>query len=420
MDVKEAAVEYLPEIAPQTREDDVPPGYKRTEVGVIPEDWSVDCIENFAHITTGSRNTQDRVDYGHFPFFVRSQNVENINSYSFDGEAVLTAGDGVGTGKVFHYINGKFDVHQRVYQICDFDSRVNGFFFFLYFSEYFYGRIMQMTARSSVDSVRREMISQMLVPLPSEAEQHAIATALSDADALIAALQRLIAKKRAIKQGTMQALLTGRQRLPGFSGAWETKTLDQLGTFRKGQGISRAQAQSGSLPCVRYGELYTIHHDYIRIFVSRISAEVAAFASKVGHGDILFAGSGETKEEIGKCAAIVDDITAYAGGDIVIFRINQGSALFFGYVLNTAQVSRQKASLGQGDAVVHISARALKRVSITIPEPDEQTTIATVFADMDAEIEALEARLAKTRALKAGMMQQLLTGRIRLPLEDAA
>jgi len=89
-------------------------GYKQTEVGVIPEDWEVQQIKNIATIKTGSRNTQDKVDNGIYPFFVRSQIVESINSYSFDGEAVLTAGDGVGVGKVIHYVNGKFDCHQRV------------------------------------------------------------------------------------------------------------------------------------------------------------------------------------------------------------------------------------------------------------------------------------------------------------------
>ena len=129
----------------------VRPGYKQTEIGVIPGDWSIDFIENVAHITTGGRNTQDRVDGGEYPFFVRSQIVERINSYSYDGEAVLTAGDGVGTGKVFHYIKGRFDAHQQVYRISDFSNRVDGYFFYLYFSTHFLNRIMQMTAKSSVE-----------------------------------------------------------------------------------------------------------------------------------------------------------------------------------------------------------------------------------------------------------------------------
>ncbi len=198
---------------------------KQTEIGVIPADWDVACIEDVAHITTGSRNTQDHVEDGLYPFFVRSQTVERINSYSFDGEAVLTAGDGVGTGKVFHYINGKFDTHQRVYRLSDFDARVSGYFFYLYFSTHFYARIMQMTAKSSVDSVRREMISKMLMPLPSRNEQEAIATALSDGNELIESLDKLIAKKRQIKHGTMQVLLTGKKRLNGFLGDWEQRQL---------------------------------------------------------------------------------------------------------------------------------------------------------------------------------------------------
>lgn len=189
-------------------------GYKQTEMGVIPEDWGLEYIENLAHITTGSRNTQDRVDDGQYPFFVRSQKVERINSHSFDGEAVLTAGDGVGTGKVFHYIKGKFDAHQRVYRISEFDECINGYFFYLYFSNHFHNRIMQMTAKSSVDSVRREMIARMLIPLPpTKAEQDAIATILSDMDAEITALEETLVKARNIKQGMMQGLLTGRIRL---------------------------------------------------------------------------------------------------------------------------------------------------------------------------------------------------------------
>ncbi len=193
---------------------EIKPGYKQTVVGLIPEDWGLEFIENLAQITTGSRNTQDRVVDGQYPFFVRSQIVERINSYSFDGEAVLTAGDGVGTGKVFHYINGRFDAHQRVYRISEFNERVNGYFFYLYFSSHFYGRIMQMTAKSSVDSVRREMIARMLIPLPpTKTEQTAIAAILSDMDAEIASLEAKLAKARRLKQGMMQELLTGRIRL---------------------------------------------------------------------------------------------------------------------------------------------------------------------------------------------------------------
>ena len=204
---------------------DVPEGYKVTEVGVIPEDWEVDKIKNISYITTGAKNTQDKIDDGEYPFFVRSSTVERINSYSFDGEAVLTAGDGVGTGKVIHYINAKFDYHQRVYKISDFNEKIEGYFFYLFFRNHFLKRIMSMTAKSSVDSVRMEMIAEMPIPIPLFSEQKAIAFALRDMDALISALKQLINKKRDIKQGAMQQLLTGEKRLPGFSGEWEKKEL---------------------------------------------------------------------------------------------------------------------------------------------------------------------------------------------------
>ena len=199
----------------------------------MPEDWKTARIDVHASITTGSRNTQDKEDDGEYPFFVRSQDVERINSYSYDGEAVLTAGDGVGTGKVFHYIIGRFDVHQRVYRISDFSDEMIGRFFFYQFSAGFYKRIMSMTAKSSVDSVRMEMIGGMEIPLPPPPEQRAIAEALSDVDGLLAALERLIDKKRAIKQAAMQQLLTGETRLLGFSGAWETNRLGEIGLSRR-------------------------------------------------------------------------------------------------------------------------------------------------------------------------------------------
>jgi type I restriction enzyme S subunit len=177
------------------------------------EGWGVDKIDNVCSITTGSKNTQDRIDNAKYPFFVRSQTVEKINSYSFDGEAVLTAGDGVGTGKIFHYINGKFDFHQRVYKMSHFIKKLNGYFFYLYFSNHFYERIMQMTAKSSVDSIRREMIADMAIPIPPLYEQTRIAQILSDMDAEIEVLEKKLAKYKQIKQGLMQVLLTGKIRL---------------------------------------------------------------------------------------------------------------------------------------------------------------------------------------------------------------
>ena len=404
----------------EARATHVPAGYKRTEAGVIPEGWNVDRIDQHAFIKTGSKNTQDKRDGGEYPFFVRSQHIERIDTYSYDGQAVLTAGDGVGTGKVFHYIRGRFDVHQRVYRITDFSGRLNGRYFFYQFSERFHDRIMSMTAKSSVDSVRLEMIAGMLIPMPSVPEQRAIAAVLSDVDGLIESLEALIEKKRAIKRAAMQQLLTGRTRLPGFSGEWEVRTLGELGVFRKGKGIRRTELQDTGSACVRYGELYTRYENYVIHPVSRIPRDVAATALRIEKGELLFAGSGETAEEIGICVAYIGEEPAYAGGDIIVLRASEQDPVYLAHLLNAPVAARQKARMAQGNAVVHIRSDHLAEIEFPLPPLAEQSAIAAVLTDMDDEIAALECRLDKTRAIRQGMMQQLLTGAIRLPIPDDA
>ena len=395
------------------------PGYKETEVGIIPVDWDVDYVENIGDVTTGSKNTQDRIEDGDFPFFVRSQTVERINTYSFDGEAVLTAGDGVGTGKVFHYINGKFDVHQRVYRISDFSPRVNGHFFFLYFSRNFYNRIMQMTAKSSVDSVRRDMITRMMVPLPTiEGEQDAISQAIRDADALLDGLDRLIAKKRDLKQAAMQQLLTGETRLPGFEGEWEVKRLGSLGVTYGGlTGKTKADFGVGSSYYVTFLNVMTNVVINCSTF-DRVKLAQSELQNRVKCGDLLFNGSSETPEEVAMCALVDVDIpNLYLNSFCFGFRFHEGTqanGLFMAYYIRSHEGREIMKSLAQGSTRYNLSKNALLKATLRLPSPHEQTAIATVLSDMDAEIAALEQRRNKTKDIKQAMMQELLTGKTRL------
>lgn len=364
------------------------PGYKHTEVGVIPEDWDVVLVKDIATIATGKRNTQDRVEDGEYPFFVRSQVVERINSYSYDGEAVLTAGDGVGTGKIFHYINGKFDFHQRVYRISDFAESVSGFYFYLYFSNHFYDRITSMTAKSSVDSVRREMIADMPVPLPPLPEQRAIAAVLSDVDELLAKLEVLIAKKRDIKQAAMHQLLTGRIRLPGFSGEWEAKRLGDTLKVRHGKSQHHVAVSDGKYPILGTGgEIGRTNH--------YLCDKPSVLIGRKGTIDV---------------PRYVE--TPFWAIDTLFFTElgNEASAKFIFYKFNTINWR----SYNEASGVPSLNASTIEGIEIRLPSVEEQNAIAAVLSDMDDEIAALEARLEKTRALKQGMMQELLAGRIRL------
>lgn len=197
---------------------------------------------------------------------------------------------------------------------------------------------------------------------------------------------------------------------------WEVSKLSDIGFFHKGSGISKSDANSGYIPAIRYGELYTEYDNYILKCKTFISNDVAKNAAKTIKGDVLFAGSGETKEDIGKCATLLCDDECYAGGDIIILRPNSCNSLLLGFVLNAPYVRIQKAVKGQGDAVVHISTISLQQLLVALPtEIAEQRAIAEVLSDIDSLIELLDKKIAKKRAVKDGAMQQLLTAKKRIP-----
>ena len=192
--------------------------FKDSPLGRIPVEWDVVSVKDIAKIVTGGKDTQDRDDAAPYPFFVRSQIVERISSYSFDGEAVLTAGDGVGTGKVFHYINSKFDFHQRVYCMHSFSDDMDGYFFFQYFRAHFMARVAQFSAKGSVDSLRMAMIADMLLPKPKETEQTRSAQILRKAETLESDYRVQLDKLRSLKTALMQDLLTGEKRVTPLLG----------------------------------------------------------------------------------------------------------------------------------------------------------------------------------------------------------
>ncbi|MBX2916766.1 MAG: restriction endonuclease subunit S [Cyclobacteriaceae bacterium] len=195
---------------------------------------------------------------------------------------------------------------------------------------------------------------------------------------------------------------------------WKIKDLESIGGFLKGKGVSKSELINSGLPCLTYGELYTRHHDVIQEFVSFISEESANNSFKLEKGDILFAGSGETLEEIGKCAAFINDFKAYAGGDIVILRQNSQNAIFLGYLLNHEVVNRQKHKLGQGHSVVHIYSSSLRKVEIPLPPILEQHKIAEILSTWDQAIQKCEQTITELKIRNNGLAKELLTGKKRL------
>jgi len=170
------------------------------------EEWENLYIGDLCKITTGNKDTQNKVNNGAYPFFVRSQTVEQINSYSMDCEAVLTSGDGVGVGKNYHYINGKFDFHQRVYCLYNFSEIVLGKYLYIYFSSFFYDRVKRLSAKNSVDSVRMDMISKMQIQLPCLEEQIKISNFFSAIDQKIEVVAQQIEQAKQWKKGLLQQM----------------------------------------------------------------------------------------------------------------------------------------------------------------------------------------------------------------------
>ena len=198
------------------------------------EDWCVKTAEFLCSISTGKNNTQDKIEGGKYPFYVRSLTIERSNNYLFDEEAVLTVGDGVGTGKVYHYVNGKYDLHQRVYRMFDF-KELSGKYFYYFFSNNFHKRVTAMTAKSSVDSVRMEMISNMDIIYPRLVdEQNLITSFFQNLDNLITLHQKkydklvILKKAMLVKMFPKKGTLVPEIRFKGFSGDWVEKELNEI------------------------------------------------------------------------------------------------------------------------------------------------------------------------------------------------
>lgn len=176
------------------------------------KEWVEYRLGDIADIRTGKKDTKDKVENGMYPFFIRSEIVERIDSYSFDGEAILIPGDG-NIGKIYHYINGKFDFHQRVYKISNFSDACKGKFIYFYLQQYFYKEAMKYTAKATVDSLRLPMLTNLLIYLPEISEQNYVVSVLEMADKEIELLENELQKIKLQKRGLMQQLLTGKIRV---------------------------------------------------------------------------------------------------------------------------------------------------------------------------------------------------------------
>ena len=407
-------------------------GYKLTDVGVVPAEWEITEVGALCSaVLDCHHSTPIWTKSG--TVVIRNQNIRNgkldLSDPSFTDEkhfiertrrAIPTFGDLVITreapmGLVCMIPNGlRCCLGQRMVLLrVDRDAADTQYLLYALMSETIQRAISVAGGTgSTVSNLRIPVLKGLRIAAPNGVEQRAIAAALGDMDALLAGLDRLIAKKRDLKQAAMQQLLTGQTRLPGFQGEWEVRRLGDIATFHKGRGLPKSSLSPyGAEPCVHYGELFTRYPETIDTILSRTDDTSGAFRSVAN--DVLMPTSDVTPRGLAKASCVqVDGVIL--GGDILVIRCN--GRLVFGSFLcyKIRHQEDQILQLVTGTTVFHLYGRDMAKLTLEMPSVDEQEAIVTALTDMDAELTALEARRKKTHALKQAMMQELLTGKTRL------
>ena len=396
-------------------------GYKNTKIGVIPKDWKVVHLNKVATIVGGSTPSSFNKSYwnGNINWFTPTEvgdskyvykSIRKITQLGYEncsakilpvGTIILTTRAVIGDLSI---LKVKACTNQG-FQSFITNRLINNEY--LYYRLAVLKNILLLNASGSTFlEISLNKLRNIKIPLPPLSEQNAIATALSDADALISATEKLIAKKKAIKQGAMQELLKPKE-------GWEEKTLEEDFDIIKGQGLSKSKLdEHGKLECILYGELFTTYKELIREVNSKTNSEEGIMSK---FGDILFPGSTTTVGiDLAKCSTILTN-NVMIGRDIIVLRKKQKhiNPKFIFYYLNI-KCKYKIAAKTKGVTIYHLHGKDLSDIKISYPDYQEQTRIATILSDMDAEISLLEQKLEKQKQIKQGMMQNLLTGKIRL------
>lgn len=401
---------------------EVKPGYKKTELGVIPEDWEVEKLATIAEIATGNTPpTSDSGNYGEDYLFVGPGDlgkekwiVETAKKLSqkgfeisrkFPSNSILFTCIGSTIGKS-GISSTELAANQQINAV--FPSKNHSVDFLFYSLNILASKIKAHACAQAVPIINKSEFGETLIPLPPTlTEQIAIATVLSDTDALIQSLDQLIAKKRNIKQGAMQGLLTGKNRLPGFGGG------------EKGIQVGYKQTEVGVIP-----------EDWEVTAFRNIAISVVSGKSKASRTNGAYPVYGSTgvigytaKSDYSGDAVLIARVGANAGklnlvndeygvtDNTIIVKVNAKQCLkYFWYQFDHKNLNEMVFGSGQP----LITGTQIKDLEVCNPTLAEQTAIATVLSDMDDEIAALEQKRDKYKAIKQGLMQELLTGKIRL------
>lgn len=427
---------------------EVKPGYRQTEVGVIPEDWTVKSIKQISDpVRGGSPRPAGDPRYfngSYIPWLTvaaltnipASQNMVietgsllteegSLHSRTLTSGTLIIANSGATLG-VAKILGMKCCANDGIAALLNLSGDVCTLYLTYYINTHTkYLRDVVATGNGQ-PNLNTNLIGNFKFSLPpTKAEQEAIAEALSDADALIESLEQLIQKKRLIKQGAMQELLTRKKRLPGFSGEWEVKPLGDLFSFSGGYSASRDQLSSEGYCYLHYGDIHgaskmiiDTKDDYQNIPKLNIPLKRISSNFLLKDGDVVFVDASEDDGGTSKYIVVLnkDDIPFIAGLHTIVARSKTFELAheYRCYCFQTADIHKQFLFFAVGTKVSGISKTNITKLMLPVPPYFEQIAMADILMNMDAEIEKLEVKLEKIRQLKQGVMHNLLTGKIRL------
>jgi len=404
--------------------------YRNTDAGVIPKDWNIKKIKEFTDATSGGTPSTFIPEYWNGNIRWMSSGELNLKKI-YDVEGRITdlglrnsstklipikcvliglAGQGKTRGTVaINYV--ELCVNQSIGAIYPNNSFIPEYLY--YNLDFRYGELRNLsTGASGRGGLNLTLIRNLFIPLPStKEEQTRISQVLSETDELIQYLDKLISKKKDIKKGAMQDLLEGKKRLPGFSGVWEEKYLGEVADFVHGHGLSKSDLdESGQRKCIHYGQLFTEYKESINEIKFNTNVDTNLVYSK--ENDVLMPTSDVTPRGLATASCIKERGVALGGG-ILIIRLHKGyEGLFLSYFIT--QNKKKILKLTKGSTVFHIYANDLSNLEMLFPKYEEQQAITNILLEMDKELEELKKKRDKYKMIKEGMMQQLLTGRIRL------
>lgn len=414
------------------RRGEIPEGYKNAHPYIIPLDWQVKKVGRITtRISRLNKDDKERPAYSinnRKGFVPQSEQFEEGSYQGLDKSAYKVVQKGefaynparVNVGSIGRLRDIDEVIVSSLYVCISVNDEIDGEFFNYWTkTRDFYKETVRNTEGSVREYLFYENFSNMRIPVPRVSEQQKIAEILATCDRVIELKQKLLEEKRRQQQWLMQKLLNPNSgvRLRGYGGKWTQWRLRDIGSFAKGSGISNDECVSGEYPCIKYGDIYISYDEYFIDAVSHTEHDIYDNSPTVNTGTLLFTGSGEDPNEIGKCTVYLGHHPIAVGGDIIIMNPKQRKVypLFLAYALNTHSAIKQKAYLGQGYSIVHIYSEDIQRINVYVPPTiDEQKHIAEIIRTANVEVCSLEEETAKWQQKKKALLQLLLTGLVRV------